>query len=454
MTDKAQAWKDYLAAARRRLGHTGPGGDDVRSTFQRDFDRIVFSSAFRQLQNKTQVLPFPDHESIRNRLTHSLETSSVGRSLGYLLGRYLEEHYPQVMQATQMDANDTAYMIAAAALAHDIGNPPFGHEGEAAMGAFYRSERAAPYMQQLTGAQRADLENFEGNAAGFRILSHTFDPGSPLRGGLRLSMGTYGAFIKYPYTAEAARRYGLKKFGLFSADWPVFEQVAEALHMTPVRNGDPAVRRRYPLVYLTEAADDICYSLIDFEDGYHLGQITYGEIYDLFDRLIQTGRVPAAYDTYLQQIHDDRQRIGYMRAVAINSLVHQFFEVFTQNEEAILEGRFEGSLKKSLPEGTQKILKEIARLSLDKIYHNPLVLQKEATGKTVLPFLLEKFTAAVFDPEAHKQYFLLLPAPYRREAEAGGPYEKLLAVAMYIASMSDRQAVKWYRRLNGMDWEI
>ena len=454
---KVEHWYRYLKNAHLRLGKTGTQSDGVRSSFQRDFDRIVFAEPFRQLQNKTQVLPFPDRESIRNRLTHSLETSSVGRSLGYMLGEYLQQQYPALMEELNMDANDFAFMVAAAALAHDIGNPPFGHQGEVAISSFFRSPEAEPYMENLTDKQRADLQNFEGNAAGFHILSHTIDPRSPFRGGLRLSLGTYGAFVKYPKESLPVRkdegRKSLKKYGFFQAGAETFEEIAQALHLIPQHSLGGKAWKRHPLVFLTEAADDICYSIIDLEDGYHLDRIGYDHIFGLLDPLIRTGKMPENYASYLNKIPGDRQRIAYMRATAINTLVHLVVDAFRQNEEEILNGNFDKSLTSVLPLPTRNILKEIEKVSIQRIYHHPAVLEKEAAGKNILPFLLKKFTAAVFHPDKHKQYYLLMPEAFRQAAEGDNDYHKLLYTALYIGSLSDRQAVRSYRKWHGAEGE-
>ena len=454
---KERRWYRYLQHARRRLGKNSSPGDGVRSSYQRDFDRIVFSGDFRQLQNKTQVLPFPDRESIRNRLTHSLETSSVGRSLGYMLGEHLQQHYGEMLRELQMDANDFAFMVAAAALAHDIGNPPFGHQGEAAISAFFRSEVAAPFLENLTDKQRADLQHFEGNAAGFHILSHTIDPRSPFKGGLRLSLGTYGAFVKYPKESLPQRSKegakSLKKYGIFQAGMSTFEEIAGALNLIPQHHEQGKAWKRHPLVFLTEAADDICYSIIDLEDGYHLDRIGYEKIFSLLDALIRVVGMKENYEQYLEKIPGKRQRIAFMRATAIDRLIHSTMDVFLENEDAILDGRFDRSLTGALPEKVRKILDEIEKISIRHIYHHPAVLEKEAAGKNIIPFLLEKFTKAVFHPDDHKQCHLLMPEPYREAAQAGDDYTKLLNTALFVASLSDRQAVRRYRKWHGAEGE-
>jgi len=434
-------WTAYLQSAAERLGKTRRDGDTSRSVFQRDYDRIIFFDAFRRLQNKTQVLPVPKSEEVRNRLTHSLETASVGRSLGYLAGTFLLKKYPRLASHYGYRAEDFGYMVSAAALAHDIGNPPFGHEGEKAISAFFRSEKAAPFMENLTPREKADLQNFEGNAAGLRLLAHTPGAQGRIRGGLRLSFGTYGAFVKYPLESGPAMK---GKFGIFQAEIPVFEEVAGKLNLIPASGNGHRAWKRFPLVYLTEAADDICYTLMDYEDGFHLGFIAEKDILERFGEL-------ARLDKAQKEVYDDlipvKQRIAYLRAHAIGRLIREAVRIFNDAEEEIAEGHFEGALKDRFPENIRAVTEAVLRESIEKIYHHPAVLKNEAGGKTVIPFLLEKFVRARFHPKQHKQYAMLMPEDYRHGRTE---YEKLLDAAMFVASMSDRQAVEWFRHFNGI----
>ena len=449
MTEPKVFWEKYLLNAKRRLGTTGTATGAERSPFQRDFDRIVFSDAFRRLQNKTQVMPLPDNESVRNRLTHSLETSSVARSLGILAGQHFAEKYPDLAARLQLRPEDFGAMVSAAALAHDIGNPPFGHQGEEAISEYFRGEDF-PHRKELTDAQRSDLEHFEGNAAGFRILAHTQMPGNSIKGGLRLSLGTYGSFIKYPGPSwpkpDKPPGRSRKKYGYFQADAGIFRTIAGALNLLPHTDTDGAFKR-FPLVFLTEAADDICYSVIDYEDGYHLGRIGFDEIFGHLDALVRTYELPANYEERLKQIKDPGQRIGYLRSLAINALVHHAAKTFIDNEQGILDGTFDMALVDAFPGNVREILKQIERNSVERIYRHPEVLHKEAAGKTILPDLVDRFVRAQFDPGRYRQFYLLLPVAYRGGYSA---YEKILNAVMFVASMSDRQAVQWYRSFNGL----
>jgi dGTPase len=442
-------WYAYLKNAGLRLGKTRINTkDESRSEFQRDYDRIIFFDAFRRLQNKTQVLPVPKSDVVRNRLTHSLETASVGRSLGFMAGKIILKRYPELKEELLLRPDDFGYMVSAAALAHDIGNPPFGHEGEKAISQFFKSEKASRFTDTLTDKQKADLQNFEGNAAGLRILAHTQGNNHQIKGGLRLSLGTYGAFVKYPKESLPVRKKegkrSLKKYGIFQSEKEMFEEMAGKLALIPQHNAEGKAWKRYPLVFLTEAADDICYTVIDYEDGFHLGFIPAAQIKEKLFALAGLGDAEqATYD----KLNNDKQRISFLRAYAINRLVRDVIEVWTDMEKDIVKGNFDAALTEYIPGKRKRIMDEIISESIEKIYHHPAVLKNEAGGKTVIPFLLEKFLNAVFDPGNHKQYFNLIPVEYRT---AQSDYEKILDVVMYVASMTDRQAVDLYRNFNGM----
>ncbi len=442
-----RSWLEYVQNAGVRLGNSYDSQDEVRTAFQRDYDRIIFFDAFRRLQNKTQVLPVPKSDEVRNRLTHSLETASVGRSLGIMAGKFLLEKYPQLKSGLNLRSDDFGYMVSAAALAHDIGNPPFGHEGEKAISHFFQSKEAEPFIESLNEKEKADLQNFEGNAAGFRILAHT-QGNSQLQGGLRLSLGTYGSFVKYPKEVLPDRKNegkkSLKKYGFFQAEKEVFQQIAGKLNLIEQHHHDGMAWKRYPLVFLTEAADDICYSVIDYEDGFHLGFITFDEIEK---NLLALARLNQLEKAKYQKIGSTKEQIAFLRAYAINRLIHQAAKVFEENEEQIVRGVFDKALLDLIDEEMKQILDEIISKSINKIYNHPSVLKNEAAGKTVIPFLLNKFLSAVFEPKKHKQYYYLIPEIYKRGQTA---YQKNLDVVMYVASMTDRQAVELYRNFNGL----
>ncbi len=441
-------WYQYLENAGERLGSPS-SQSDIRSGYQRDYDRIIFSDAFRRLQNKTQVWPFPKSEEVRNRLTHSLETSSVGRSLGWMVGQKILEKYPVLQEELRLRPDDFGYMVSAAALAHDIGNPPFGHQGEEAIGQFFRENENNPYFKNLTAEEKADFLNFEGNAAGFRILARKDDARSSIEGGLRLSLGTYGAFLKYPKFSlpgfHKPARNSLKKYSVFQSEKDTLEEIADKLKLQTITFENKEFYARFPLAFLTEAADDICYGIIDFEDAVNTGALAF-HAYE--EHLIPLASMGEKEKNTYNQIIDEKQKAGYLRSLAINHMIRKAVDVFMANEEDILTGTFDRPLLEHTDKQTGEIWKAISRISQKKIYRNPVVLKLEATGKTVIPFLMEKFLDAVFDPKAHKQYYYLLPEKYR---QADSAYEKIMQTVMFVAGMTDRQAVEWYRHLNGIN---
>jgi dGTPase len=298
-------WYELMKNAGKRPGKSSGGNDESRSVFQRDYDRIIFFDAFRRLQNKTQVLPVPKSEEVRNRLTHSLETASVGRSLGYLAGKYLIETYTELKKDLHLHPSDFGYMVSAAALTHDIGNPPFGHEGEKAVSDFFENGKGKEYINNLSPKEKADFLHFDGNAAGFRIIAgHVFDLHGH-RGNLRLTFGTYGSFVKYPKESLPDRsnenKKSLKKSGLFQSEVEIFEQIARELNIDTRHQKEGKAWLRYPLVFLTEAADDICYTIIDYEDGFYLGFIPQKNIHE---KLLEIARLDDSRYKYFKQLKD------------------------------------------------------------------------------------------------------------------------------------------------------
>ena len=329
--------------------------DGKRTGFQVDFDRIIFSPAFRRLQSKTQVCPLPTSDFVRNRLTHSLETASVGRSLGNLAGEKILEKYPDLEH--DYNFSDFGALVSAASLAHDIGNPPFGHAGEEAISLFFRSESATKYTKGLSDTQRTDLQQFEGNAAGFRILTHTPDALSTIPGGLSLCYSTYATFVKYPKASYPNLRHTgiqpLKKYNFFDAEKKVFERIASELDIEKYRLDGYEYYDRFPLAFLVEASDDICYTVIDYEDGFQMRLIPFEEIEDAFLKII--GKDLLSTERYNQLTSKDA-RIAYLRSKVINTLVGEAAAVFITHEEEILHGTFREALLDHVPQA--KILKQ------------------------------------------------------------------------------------------------
>jgi len=444
------SWIKYFENAQRRLLDDRNKEESFRSVFQMDYDRIIFSSAFRRLQNKTQVLPFPNSDYVRNRLTHSLETASVGRTLGNIVGDSIIKKYPELQQQLKIEATDFGHLVSAACLTHDIGNPPFGHSGETAISNFFKSDLGSELTANLTDKQKADLQNFEGNASGLRIISHTFENQSRIKGGLRLTLGLYATFTKYPKESLPNRKSegkaSLKKFGIYQSEIDLFEkEIASKLNLIPQHTPEGKAWKRFPLSFLVEAADDICYHIIDFEDGFNMGYIPFKTIEGRFLSLIN--KVHFSLDRY-QQIFDEREKINYLRSLAINSLVYEVAKIFIENEADFVNGELDKPLLDFLPVIMQKNMEAIIAKSVDDIYQSDTVLRIEMAGMKVLPDLLQKFVPAVLNPESHKQLYKMIPPRYK---SGETDYEKILNATMFISDMTDRQAVELYKNLNGIE---
>jgi len=446
-------WEELLS--QKRLGkedNKQTVRTKARTVFQKDYDRIVFSSAFRRLQNKTQVFPMPKSDYVRNRLTHSLETASVGRSLGNLVGDYVIQKHNSL--ANTYDFSDFGAIVSAACLAHDIGNPPFGHSGEDAISSFFRREASKKYFSNLARTQIADLQNFEGNAAGFKIISSTPNAQSDVPGGLGLTYSTYASFVKYPKGSFPNLKHtkiaSLKKFNYFDAEKPVFNNIAKELNIGKFTIEGEQYHMRFPLAFLVEAADDTCYTLIDYEDGFQEGLISFDEVENAFAEILKDEwtELKQKYST----IYDKISKINYLRSRSINTLIQQTVEVFKDNEQSILEGRFNHSLLDNIP--ASKIISFIKKDSFERIYSSETVLKIEAAGYKVLPQLLEIFIDAVLDQnnEQNRRLLKLIPDIYLDKGRKpfGSDYENLLNISMYISGMTDKFAVELYRQLNGI----
>jgi dGTPase len=271
--------------------------DDTRLGFEVDYDRIIFSAAFRSLQDKTQVIPLSKTDFVHTRLTHSLEVSVVGRSIGRLVGKKIIEKYPYLQEIHGFQMNDFGAIVAAASLAHDIGNPPFGHSGEKAIGEYFSNGNGQKYQTALSKKEWQDLIDFEGNANGFSVLTSS-RPGN--EGGLRISYATLGAYMKYPKESlpkKPTSDIADKKYGFFQSDVKFFKEVASELGMISNKSGNDIGFERHPLAYLVEAADDICYTIIDFEDGMNLGLVSEDYALEYLIKLVKDSIDTNKYNT-------------------------------------------------------------------------------------------------------------------------------------------------------------
>ncbi|MFT5848589.1 deoxyguanosinetriphosphate triphosphohydrolase [Psychroserpens sp.] len=442
-------WEQLLSL--KRFGDTNKRlrkeQDETRLGFEVDYDRIIFSSEFRSLQDKTQVVPLSKTDFVHTRLTHSLEVSVVGRSLGRKVGQKLLEKHPHLKDAHGYQMNDFGAIVAAAALAHDIGNPPFGHSGEKAIGEFFKSGNGRYFEDQLTKKQYQDLCDFEGNANGLKILTESRQGRI---GGLRLSYATLGAFTKYPKESlpkKPTTHIADKKYGFFQNEKETFKDIANELGLIKRGSNDDVSYCRHPLVYLVEAADDICYTIIDFEDGINLGLIQ--EEYAL-EYLINLVRDSIQTKTY-NALQNTQDRLSYLRSLAINTLINEAVDIFMTNEDDILNGKFSKSLLDCSSYEAQ--INDIIKLSISNVYQSRDVIDKEIIGYKVINELLNTFTKSVInnlkgDVSNFDQLILKVLEP-NVDLQKETIYDSLLAVCFYISKMSDSNAMLSYQKLKG-----
>lgn len=442
------AWSKLLS--RKRLGESLLETDKAetptqnRTSFQRDFDRIVFSSSFRRLKDKTQVFPLFNNDYVRNRLIHSLEASCVGRSLGTIVGEEIIKRHSKSLQ--DYIASDFGDIIAAACLSHDIGNPPFGHTGEDAIQEWFKSARAQPVLQQLNSQQQADLTCFEGNAQGFRIITQKEKQADRI--GMQLTYATLGTFIKYPRESvisssifQAYRGKSTAKHGFFQAEKALAEQIATEVGLIR-RETNSAWWCRHPLVFLIEAADDICYHIVDLEDGFRMGYITYHEAENLLRTIL-------AEDNLEYLGSDLLDNIKYLRSKVIHQLILEAKQVFLDFESAILSGKFDEPLTSVIPSADR--LKEIVDITRRKVYESCEVIEVKVAGYEVLGGLLDEFITAVSQEQLSKSYLIkkLLPN-FKPDDENLDLYKKVLKVTDYISGMTDSYAVSVYKKMKGI----
>lgn len=426
-------------------------GDKLRSEFERDYDRLIFSHPFRRLQDKTQVFPIPEHDFVHNRLTHSLEVSSVGRSLGKSVGAKVLEQHDELKEL--LTPFDFGSITAAASLAHDLGNPPFGHSGEESISSFFKSSEVAKLFRPLMHDKEwSDLTNFEGNAQGFRILNN------PYERGLNLTLATLAAFTKYPhgskldYTIEG--RKSQKKYGYFQNELNPFKEVANATGLIQLNKESYC---RHPLVFLVEAADDICYHIIDLEDGCRLGLVNFEIVKDLLTEILGD----RFDEEKLGKIHGENEKISLLRALCINKLIDESTEVFMKYEDEILLGEFDQDLISMVR--SKDTLQTISKLSIEKLYRSRVVLEKEAGGFEVLENLLNTFSFSVYykfhQPEGYngkfRSIFRLLPENIQHYINQDVTfYQRMLYITDYISGITDRHAVSLFKRIKGISLPV
>lgn len=422
--------------------------DETRLGFEVDYDRIIFSNPFRSLQDKTQVVPLSKTDFVHTRLTHSLEVSVVARSLGRIVGKHLLEKYENLKELGYQ-INDFGAIVAAAALSHDIGNPPFGHSGEKAIGEFFKTGKGKVFQEFLTPKQWQDLIDFEGNANGFKILTESKNG---IEGGLRLSFSTLGAFTKYPKESlpkKPTQNISDKKYGFFQSERTFFLEVADELGLIRNGNKEDLAFFRHPLAFLVEAADDICYTIIDFEDGINLGLISEDYALEYLINLVRENINTKKYHA----LENTKERVSYLRALAIGNLIQEAANVFIENESEILEGKFHRSLLEKSRYEAQ--LNDIIQLSVEKIYQSKEVVEKEIAGYQVISDLLFTFINAInhkhegcmssFD----KLIVLLLPNEFKNIPR--DLYGRIIHICSLVATFSDSYAILLHRKIKGFD---
>ena len=422
---------------------------DDRSEFKRDYDRLIFSAPFRRMQNKTQVFPLPGSIFVHNRLTHSLEVASVGMSLGNDVEAALVRKRPELADTlfTQIGT-----IVSTACLAHDMGNPPFGHSGEKAIQTFFTEGKGAYLKNQVSEELWNDITHFEGNANAFRLLAHRFK--GRRDGGFVMTYSTLAAIVKYPFESALAGSHG--KFGFFASEKDTFRKIADELGIEcKSAPGEPLAYARHPLVYLVEAADDICYEIMDIEDSHKLKIISFDETKELllgfFD---ETDKKRIEKRIIDEGITDDNEKVIYMRACVIGKLENCCARAFIDHEERILSGSFDGCLIDRIPEPQRTAYKNCTRLSARKIYKSKPVLDVELSGFKIMETLMEIMVEAAVHPDRFYSRQLISRVSSQYDIASPDLETRIMAVIDYISGMTDVYALDIYQKINGISLPI
>ena len=440
-------WSQLISPVRLGLEHRNYSEpDEIRTAFQRDYDRIIFSSPFRRLQNKTQVFPLPGSIFVHNRLTHSLEVASVGRSLGNLVALNLAKIGDSTNNAT---LSEIGTIVSTACLAHDMGNPPFGHSGESAISNFFRKGNGKVLLDKLPGEQQSDFTCFDGNANAFRLLTHTFN--GRREGGFGLTYSTLASVVKYPF--ESILAGNKQKFGFFQTEKLLYQKIAVYLGLNRLTD-HPLHFARHPLVFLVEAADDICYQVMDVEDAQKLKIISSADaeclLMAFFDPSGDAESLRLIRENLLI-VQDKNERVSYLRAMVIGKLVKECAQIFTERMEQLLSGVETSSLLKMLEGSSKSAMDEIKKISVSKIYKDPSVIQIEIAGYKILGTLLEEFAPAILDPQDPLSEKLLSIIPQQYHLQSENLYEKLQTVVDFVSGMTDLYALDLYRKITGIN---
>jgi dGTPase len=437
---KPMNWQQLISAKRFGMEKYHDEKKHDRTDFQRDYDRLIFSSPFRRLQNKTQVFPLPGSIFVHNRLTHSIEVSCVGRSLGVIIGRELRKKYPDSQAAFE----EISSIVAAGCLAHDLGNPPFGHSGETAITSYF-TEGKGQFLKEKVEEENSrweDFTNFEGNANSIRLLIHQFK--GRRKGGFALTYSMLASIVKYPFSANA----GNGKFGFFQAEEDNFKIIADDLGMIRLKES-PLMYARHPLVYLVEAADDICYKIMDIEDAHKLGLLSTDETISLFMNFFDDERQEKMKKT-MTYVNDTNEQIAYLRSSIIGLLVDECAKAFMDSEEAILKGEGPKALIKNISPLSNNAYKVCTDISINRIYKTKDVVDIELAGHRIIGFLLDTFVSAILSPTDNYSKLILGRIPEQYETDAPTLYERILAILDYVSGMTDVYALDLYRKITGM----
>lgn len=442
-------WQQLISNKRLGQEHRHPERHDDRTEFKRDYDRLIFSAPFRRLQNKTQVFPLPGSIFVHNRLTHSLEVASVGMSLGNDVAQQLVKRHPEL--------NDTLFMeigqiVASACLAHDMGNPPFGHSGEKAIQSFFTEGAGRSLQSEVSPEFWSDITHFEGNANAFRLLTHQFQGRRP--GGFVMTYSTLASIVKYPFSSLAAGKKG--KFGFFVSEKADYRKIAEEMGILCLSElGEPLRYARHPLVYLVEAADDICYEIMDLEDAHKLKIISYEDISRLllgfFD---EETRQKIERRIVEEGVTDNNEKVVYLRACVIGKLENECARVFIEHEDEILSGTFQGSLIDYISDLPQEAYRQCAKLSVERIYRSKPVLDVELSGYQIIETLMNRFIEAAVHPERFYSRQLIGRVSSQYDITAPSLEARIMAVIDYISGMTDVYALDEYQKIIGVSLPV
>lgn len=435
-------WKQLISTKRLGQEHRHIERHDERSEFKRDYDRLIFSAPFRRMQNKTQVFPLPGSIFVHNRLTHSLEVASVGMSLGNDSARMLIARHPELADTLLPEIGT---IVSTACLAHDMGNPPFGHSGEKAIQTYFTEGKGSFLKEMVSERLWNDVTHFEGNANAFRLLAHRFK--GRREGGFVMTYTTLASIVKYPNESGYGDKKG--KFGFFAEDEHIYRRIADELGIER-KPGDGVRYVRHPLVYLVEAADDICYEIMDIEDAHKLKILTFEEtsrlLLSFFDEETQENIRQRITD---EGITDRNEQVIYLRARVIGRLENLCAQVFVDNEEKMLAGTFEGALIDSIPTRELEAYRHCQAVSAEKIYCSKPVLDIELSGFKIMETLMDHMTTAAVHPDKFYSRQLIRRVSSQYDIESPDLETRLLAVIDYISGMTDVYALDIYQKING-----